>query len=146
MAIGGWSMTVRELGVAERETLFDEIMDLYLAVGWSNYTVRPDMLRTAYARSLSVWGAFEEGRLVGIVRAVGDGVSIVFVQDIIVCPELQRRGIGTTLMRAVGERFSRVYQMELLTEDAPGTRGFYESLGLVRADALGCVTYVRQRT
>ena len=134
---------VRELSADERQTRFNDILDLYGAVGWTNYTARPDTLRAGYAGSLAVWGAFAGDRLVGIVRVVGDGVTIVFVQDLIVAPSHQRTGIGAQLMQAVMNRFSDVYQMELLTDDGSGACALYERLGFVRSDAMGCVAYVK---
>ena len=134
---------VRELSADERADRFDEIFDLYEAVGWTNYVSRPDALRTGYAGSLAVWGAFAGDELVGVVRVVGDGVTIVFVQDLIVAPSHQRAGIGTQLMQAVMKRFSDVYQMELLTDGGSGACALYERLGFVRGDAMGCVAYVR---
>ena len=134
---------VRELSADECQTRFNEILGLYEAVGWTNYIARPERLRAGYACSLAVWGAFAGDRLVGVVRVVGDGATIVFVQDLIVAPSHQRTGIGTQLMRAVMNRFSDVYQMELLTDDGSGACALYESLGFVRSDAMGCVAYVR---
>lgn len=134
---------VRELTADESLARFDEILDLYEAVGWTNYTARPDTLRAGYASSLAVWGAFAGDRLVGVVRVVGDGVTIVFVQDLIVAPSHQRTGIGAQLMQAVMNRFSDVYQMELLTDDGSVACVLYERLGFVRGDEMGCVSYVR---
>ena len=134
---------VRELSTEECQARFSEILDLYEAVGWTNYTTRPERLRAGYAGSLAVWGAFEGENLVGVVRVVGDGATIVFVQDLIVVPSYQRRGIGTQLMYAVMHRFSDVYQMELLTDDGSGACTLYERLGFARSDAMGCVAYIR---
>ena len=134
---------VRELSSDERQIRFSEILYLYEAVGWTNYTSRPEALRAGYAGSLAVWGAFAGDKLVGIVRVVGDGATIVFVQDLIVAPSHQRSGIGTQLMQAVMNRFSDVYQMELLTDDGSGACTLYERLGFVRGDAMGCVSYVK---
>ena len=134
---------VRELSTDECQTRFDEILYLYEAVGWTNYTARPERLRAGYAGSLAVWGAFEGDNLVGVVRVVGDGATIVFVQDLIVAPSHQRTGIGAQLMKAVMNRFSDVYQTELLTDDRSGACALYERLGFVRSDAMGCVSYVR---
>ena len=38
---------------------------------------------------------------IGVLRAVGDGQTIVFVQDLLILPEYQRRGVGTALLRAL---------------------------------------------
>ncbi|MFR3468483.1 MAG: hypothetical protein ACLTTF_02940 [Oscillospiraceae bacterium] len=45
------------------------------------------MLKAAFNGSLLVLGAWADGNLVGIIRAVGDGASILYVQDILLYPE-----------------------------------------------------------
>lgn len=116
-----------------------EIMELYRSVGWTNYTNRRDMLRRAYARSLLVLGAFDADRLVGIVRVVGDGCSIIYIQDLLVLPEYQRQHIGTRLLGEVLHRFADVYQKILLTERTDANILFYKRSGFVPVDDLQCV-------
>ena len=116
-----------------------EIMALYNSVGWSNYTNKPVMLRQAYKNSLYVLAAYADGKLVGILRAVGDGSSIVFLQDLIVLPEYQRHGIGSQLMRKLMEKYADVYQLQLLTEASEK----YEYLGLKRVEKYGCCAFIR---
>ena len=65
-----------------------EIIGLYSAVGWKAYTDDPEALRKGYENSLLVLGAYEGEQLMGIIRVVGDGETIVFVQDILVFPEM----------------------------------------------------------
>lgn len=121
----------------------DEIVNLYRRVGWTNYLERAYILEQAYAGSLCVLGAFESDQLVGIIRAVGDGQTIVFVQDIIVLPEYQRKGIGTKLLKTLMEKYHDVYQMELLTDNTEKTKAFYRSVGFTASDELGCVSFIR---
>ncbi len=121
----------------------DEIVNLYESVGWMNYLERVDTLREAYANSLCVLGAYDSDRLVGIIRAVGDGRTIVFVQDIIVLSEYQRQGIGSKLLQAVMERYQDVYQMELLTDNTEKTKAFYRSAGFTASDDLGCLAFIK---
>lgn len=63
------------------------ILPLYQAVEWTSYTDKPEMLKAAFNGSLLVLGAWADGNLVGIIRAVGDGASILYVQDILLYPE-----------------------------------------------------------
>ena len=121
----------------------EEIINLYKSVGWTNYLERTNILEEAYANSLCVLGAYDSDRLVGIIRAVGDGQTIVFVQDIIVLPEYQRKGIGTKLLKAVMEKYKDVYQMELLTDNTEKTRTFYRSVGFAASDDIDCVAFIR---
>ena len=120
-----------------------EIIGLYQSVGWTNYTSCPEMLEKAYKNSLCILGAFEKEKLIGVVRVVGDGISIVFVQDILVLPKYQRQGVGSALMRAVLEKYASVYQVELLTDSTEKSKAFYSSVGLVPVSKLGCSAYIR---
>ena len=124
----------------------EEIINLYQSVGWTNYLERISVLEEAYANSLCVIGAYDNEKLVGIIRAVGDGQTIVFVQDIIVLPEYQRKGIGTKLLKAVMDKFHDVYQMELLTDNTEKTKAFYRSVGFTASDDIGCVAFIRMFT
>ena len=105
-----------------------EIMTLYSSVGWSNYTINPVMLGQAYKSSLYILAAYDDDKLVGILRAVGDGASIVFLQDLIVLPEYQRQGIGSQLMRRVMEKYADVCQLQLLTEASEKNSAFMNIL------------------
>lgn len=126
-----------------QDLALEEILRLYRSVGWKGYIDRADVLKAAYANSLCVLGAYDGDELMGIIRAVGDGHTIVFIQDLIVLPQYQRRGIGTKLLKAVIEKYPCVYQMELLTDDTEKTRAFYRSVGFDAANDLGCVSFIR---
>lgn len=120
-----------------------EILDLYASVGWTAYTEQPESLRRGFEASLLVLAAYEDGALVGLIRVVGDGQTIVFVQDILVHPSCQRRGIGTALLKEVLKRYSHVRQIELTTDDTPKTRAFYESVGFRTMASLGCCGFMK---
>ena len=121
----------------------NEIVNLYRSVGWTNYLKRVDILQQAYADSLCVLGAYDSDQLVGVIRTVGDGQTIVFVQDIIVLPEYQRKGIGTKLLKAVMDKYKDVYQVELLTDNTDKTKAFYRSVGFIASDEIDCVAFIR---
>ena len=123
---------------------YDEgaVLALYGAVGWTNYTQRPEMLRRAFAGSLCTLCAYDGGRIAGLVRAVGDGASVLCVQDLLVLPEYQRRGLGSRLLRELLARYPDVYQTMLLTDDTPEHAAFYEHAGFTNAAKYGCGAYL----
>lgn len=45
-------------------------------------------------------GAYDHSQLVGLIRVVGDGLTFIYVQDLLVNSAYQRRGIGTKLINA----------------------------------------------
>ncbi|GGL00314.1 GNAT superfamily N-acetyltransferase [Curtobacterium luteum] len=111
----------------------DELVELYRSVGWSAYTRDRDLLVAAVAGSHGVVTAREDGVLVGLDRTVSDGATILYVQDVLVHPDHQRTGVGRALLGEVRHRYAHVRQTVLLTDDEPGQRAFYESLGFVEA-------------
>lgn len=119
----------------------EEILSLYNSVGWVNYTNNLEMLRGAYENSLKIMGAYENEKLLGIIRVVGDGHSVVFIQDLLVYPEYQRYGIGTALLKYILQEYKNVYQKHLLTENSEKTIGFYKSLGFSMDTDMGCVAF-----
>lgn len=106
----------------------DELVMLYDAVGWSAYTRDPARLTAAIRASLAVVTARDDGELVGLARVVGDGQTIVYLQDILIRPDHQRRGIGRELFQRVFAPYADVRQKVLITEDEASQRAFYESL------------------
>ena len=120
-----------------------KIMNLYKSVGWCSYTERPDMLRKAFEHSLKILGAHDGEKLVGIIRAVGDGYSILFIQDILVLPEYQRKGIGRKLINAMLELYPDVYQTELATDSTEKTVAFYKSCDFLPYSKIGCEGFMK---
>ncbi|WP_416392877.1 MULTISPECIES: GNAT family N-acetyltransferase [unclassified Curtobacterium] len=89
----------------------DELLALYRAVGWTAYTDAPETLVAAVGGShLVLTARSADGSLVGLVRTVSDGATVVYVQDLLVLPDRHRSGIN---------------------DAEPGQRAFYESRGFV---------------
>lgn len=121
----------------------DEIFRLYSQVGWTAYTENMAALKQGFQNSLLTLAAYENNELLGIVRVVGDGFTIVFVQDILVFPAKQRQGVGTALLKAVLERYANVRQIELTTDQTPETAAFYRSLGFTEFSEIGCFGFMK---
>lgn len=116
----------------------DDVLHLYQAVGWTNYTNQPQMLAQALTHSLAIYLARDGEKIVGLVRLIGDGFSSVFVQDLIVLPSYQRQGIGSTLMKQALADYKDAYQVQLATEESEKTLGFYRSLGFETLSSFQC--------
>jgi GNAT superfamily N-acetyltransferase len=121
----------------------NEIAKLYASVGWTAYTDDLAALERGFGQSLLVLAAYEGEELLGILRAVGDGETIVFIQDILVFPAYQRKGVGTALVREALDRYRHVRQIELATDDTPKTVAFYKALGFRPFSELGCCGFMR---
>ncbi len=121
---------------------FDKIYELYKLAGWTNYTENPKMLKGSYENALKVIGAFKGENLVGIIKAVGDNYSILYIQDIIVHPVYQRQGIGTALLKEMLKIYSHVYQKILTTDNTEKTLSFYKSCGFSSFQELDCMGFM----
>ena len=117
----------------------EDVLHLYQAVGWTNYTHQPEMLEQALSHSLAIYVALDGDAVVGLIRLVGDGFSSVLVQDLIVLPSYQRQGIGSALMKQALEDFKEVYQVQLATEQTEKNVGFYRSMGFETLSTYDCI-------
>ena len=117
----------------------DDVLHLYQAVGWTNYTHQPEMLEQALSHSLVIYVALDGDAVVGLIRLVGDGFSSIFVQDLIVLPSYQRQGIGRSLMKEALEDYKDAYQVQLVTEQTERTLEFYRSMGFEILSTYNCI-------
>lgn len=111
-----------------------DIKSLYSSVKWTNYTNNLAKLENAINHSLSVITAWDGEKLVGLIRAVGDGETILYIQDILVHPDFQNQQIGTNLMNQMLHKYTDIRQKVLLTEEAPDVRHFYQKFGFSSCD------------
>lgn len=109
----------------------EEIVELYKTAGWWHESpeardIIPAMIRGSLcfmvARNL-------EGKIVGMARAISDGFSDAYIQDVVVLDHYRGRGVGRELVRRL-TRFCverKIVWIGLVAE--PGTQGLYEELG-----------------
>ena len=128
-------ITIRKQEIVKLE----DVLHLYQAVGWTNYTHQPEMLEQALSYSLAIYLALDGDAVVGLIRLVGDGFSSIFVQDLIVLPSYQRQGIGRSLMKEALEDYKDAYQVQLVTEQTEKNVGFYRSLGFEALSTYDCI-------
>ncbi len=113
-----------------------ELKELYDSVGWTAYTSDMERLGRALRSSSHLVTARDGGRLVGLARCVSDDISIAYVQDILVDPGCQHRGIGRALLQDCLDRYVHVRQKVLITDDRPEQLRFYKSLGFANTREL----------
>jgi ribosomal protein S18 acetylase RimI-like enzyme len=136
----------------EQETTFDpnEVRALYESVGWNAYTADMDALGRSLANSDAVLVARDEsGRMLGLARTISDRETICYLQDLLVAPDAQRRGIGRTLLQEVMRRYENCRFLVLSTEDDSTVEGakvhdFYRRAGLVPHAEQGMTAFARR--
>ncbi|MFH5910987.1 GNAT family N-acetyltransferase [Clostridium perfringens] len=121
----------------------EDIIYLYNDVGWSSYTKDIDSLIKSIKNSLKVISVWDKDLLVGLIRVVGDGHSIIYIQDILILQKYQNRGIGKSLIEIILDKYKNVRQKVLLTDKEEKNILFYKKVGFSMAEEFGCVSFVK---
>lgn len=114
----------------DRRPTGEELLPLYAAAGWLEPGEDAAFLDRLASGTRQFACAWEDGRLVGSMRALGDGASDAYLLDLVVLPDRRRRGIGAQLVRRLADDLkAQGYGWRVLV-GAPGTAAFYAHLGL----------------
>jgi ribosomal protein S18 acetylase RimI-like enzyme len=116
-----------------KEWDLQSLVDLYKAGGWwqkdHDPEHIPDLVRSSYAFAVAVHNP--SGRTIGMGRAISDGISDAYLQDLVILPEFRGMGAGkkivSELLRFCTSR--KITWIALIAE--PGTEEFYASLGFL---------------
>jgi ribosomal protein S18 acetylase RimI-like enzyme len=117
----------------------ESVAALYRAGGWWkeewSHEELTDLMRSSYAFVIAYQIA--SGNAVGMGRAISDGVSDAYIQDLVVLPEWRGKGIGKRILSTLIKycRSREVGWIGLIAEQ--GTKGFYASMGFSLLE--GCV-------
>ena len=79
--------------------------------------------------SFRVAAAFDGERLVGMARALSDGASDAYIQDVVVDSAYRKQGIGGALVRLLLDELKSSGVSWIGLIGAPGTEHFYRDLG-----------------
>ena len=125
-------------------SMIESIKDIYRKESWNAYLKDDDKLIRAFDKSLYIIGAFDNSKLIGLIRCVGDGEHILVVQDLIVDPEYQKRGIGTYLFKTIMQMYSEVRIFMVVTdiEDVVDNK-FYQSFNFKKLENKNMIGYIR---
>lgn len=83
-----------------------EYVELRALVGWGEVDL--EVASKGLERSLFNVSARLGSRLVGMGRVVGDGAMFFYIQDLVVAPEFQNKGLGKLLMDQIEIYISQV--------------------------------------
>lgn len=125
--------------ILEKIPSTEEYNQLRKSVGWGTYECC--VIDRALRNSLNILCVFVDGEIAGMVRIIGDDGLVFYIQDLIIKPVYQRKGIGKALMNKVMEYIrTHASQNSIIgLMAAKGKEQFYESYGFVNrpTDKLG---------
>jgi aralkylamine N-acetyltransferase len=108
-----------------------QIISLYRTQGWWEHCDddKNDLVTRIVAGSHCFVVAAEGNTIIGMGRAISDGVSDAYIQDLTVLPAYRDSGIGGNILRLLLERLRAegISWIGLIAE--PGSRNLYERAG-----------------
>ena len=104
----------------------NDLADLRESVGWNRMEKEyNNPLLTSYYHI----AVYEKEALIGYIDCVSNGVTDAYIQDLMVHPDYQRRGIGTELMTIMINYLKQkhIYMISVVFEE--NLKPFYEKFG-----------------
>ncbi|MBQ7821040.1 MAG: GNAT family N-acetyltransferase [Clostridia bacterium] len=103
-----------------------DVADLRQAVGWNRIE---ESLQSALSASFCHIAAYDKNKLIGFVDCVSNGVTDAYIQDLMVHPDYQGKGIGSQLMDRTTEylKEKHIYMISVVYDKS--LKGFYERFG-----------------
>lgn len=104
------------------------VSELFSIVGWGSR--EPKDLKEAFEKSNFTYFAYENETLIGFGRTVDDGKYYALIVDLVIHPDFQGKGIGSTILLHLKNALEN-YAFTTLTS-AVGKEGFYEKQGWMK--------------
>lgn len=105
----------------------EEVQRLFLSVGWISGEY-PSRLYKALMHSSTVLTAWDEDRLVGLVRVLDDSEMLAYLHYVLVDPVYQGQGIAGTMVEMIKEKYKDYLYIEGMPEESRNA-AFYERHG-----------------
>ena len=111
----------------------EEFNYLYDAVGWGSYDIETTKKLLKYTLySVSV---YEDNKIVGYGRLIGDGIVFLYIRDVMVDPKHQSNKIGTKIMNKLLEKTKEIKKenpyAKVYLGASKGKEGFYRKFGFI---------------
>ena len=111
----------------EKKFTQKQVEELFLSVGWVSGQY-PERLYQALMHSSSVFTAWSNDQLVGLLRVLDDGGMMAYVHYVLVNPEYQGQGIAGHLVNLMKEKYADYFYIEVMPEESKNA-SFYEKFG-----------------
>lgn len=104
---------------------------------------KPQDLKTVFTNSRYKCFVYDNDKIVGVGRALADGVDVSYIADVAIHPEYQGQGIGKAIVNKLVE-FSKDYNKILLFASI-GKEPFYAKLGFDKMNTAMAIFKNRQK-
>lgn len=131
--------------VAPRKPTVEEHRRLSESVGWADAFWWEAVPASLAGSTCGVCVQRDSGELVGMGRVVGDGAFYFYIQDVVVHPEHQGRGLGRAIVEALVGQVRQLAPGHCFVGlfATPAAESLYRNLGWGNQDMLGMWKVIR---
>ncbi len=122
------------INIKENIKNVEEFNLLYDDVGWGAYD--DNITQKALDNTFYSVSAYDDNKIVGYGRIIGDTLCFLYIQDIMVKPEYQGNKIGTMIMNKLLEKINEIKQenpdLRVYLGASKNREEFYEKFGFIK--------------
>ena len=112
----------------------EEFKLLYDLVGWGAYNKK--ISKKALDNTFYSVSVYDEEKIIGYGRLIGDTICFIYVHDVMVIPEYQRKGIGSMIMQNLLEKINEIKKenpdLRVYLGASKNREKFYEKSGFIK--------------
>lgn len=120
--------------IKENNKNVDEFNSLYDSVGWGAYD--KEISQKALENTFYSISIYDDNKIIGYGRLIGDEVCFMYIHDVMVIPEYQSRKIGTMIMNKLLEKIDELKKenpnLRVYLGASKNKEAFYEKFGFVK--------------
>ncbi len=136
----GIKMVLLKLKYELEESDLPMLKDIYQSVGWMKHD--EGIIKKVFNASTHMVIGLKDNKIVGVCRALSDGVFNAAIYDVVVHKDYQGRGIARILLNDIIKQLEDVSCIQLIA--TTGNDSFYEKLGFKKLKT-GMAIYKNQK-
>ena len=94
------------INIKENNKNVEEFNKLYDSVGWGAYNKA--ISKKALDNTIYSLSVYDDEKIIGYGRIIGDSICFLYIHDIMVIPEFQSKGIGTMIMNKLLKKIEEI--------------------------------------
>ena len=123
-----------KINIKENNKSVQEFNLLYNAVGWGAYD--ENISKKALDNTFYSISIYDDTKIIGYGRLIGDNICFMYIHDIMVLPEYQNKGIGTMIMNYLLKKINELKKenpnLRVYLGASKNKEKFYEKFGFIK--------------
>ena len=119
--------------IKENVNSVEEFNYLYDAVGWGSYD--ENVSEKALANTMCSVSVYDDDKIIGYGRIIGDGICFIYIHDVMVIPKYQNKKIGSQIMNKLLEKVNQIKlenpYVRVYLGASKGKEEFYKKFGFI---------------